>query len=66
MEGVKIKTHLVHPLVIEIFENSGPAPRFDLLTRAGSWACSPGKNQEGQKMLGSGYKKNPGLDRDPA
>jgi len=46
---------------------------FDLLTRAGSWACSPGKTQAQEiprKVeiclgLDTGYRKNPDLNPDP-
>jgi len=60
--------------VIEIFEKPGPAPGFDLLTWAESWACSPGKTQAQEKprkvknawawTLGTG--KTPGLVPEPA
>jgi len=47
-----------------LFLDSG----FDFLTWTGSWACSPGKTQEGKKCLDldSGYRKNPGLGPGPA
>jgi len=38
-EGIQ-KTQLWAPKMIEIFENSGPIPGFDLLTWAGFWVCS--------------------------
>jgi len=54
-------------------EKPGPVPRFDLLTRAGSWAC-PLKTQAQEKPmkvkkcpgLDSGYRKNPGRGPGPA